>query len=120
ALHLQTRTDPLQKAGRRACGMTTDESTLDALFADFHQANPHVYAERVRLARQMRDRGHSKLGIGMLGEVLGWRSMLRTKNNGFRLNNNFRSRYARLVMQQESDLAEIFDTRGLASERVAA
>lgn len=88
-------------------------SALDSAFVDFHRANPHVYDALVRLTRQAVSAGRTKVGIGMLFEVLRWEQFLVTSDPDFKLNNNYRSRYARLIMEQEPDLAGIFEVRSL-------
>jgi hypothetical protein len=90
-----------------------DELTIEEAFLLFHERNPHVYAELVELARRAARRGVTRLGIGMLFEVLRWRHSLRTGGDPFKLNNNYRSYYARLIMLRERDLAGIFETRRL-------
>lgn len=97
-----------------------DDRSLDERFADFHSHNPHVYDALVALAREARRiNGRAKVGIGMLFEVLRWQTFIRTQGeserDGYKLNNVFRSRYARLIMERERDLAGIFDTRELKS-----
>lgn len=91
------------------------EKTSEAAFRRFHQENPQVYLALVRLARQALARGHHTLGIGQLFEVLRWELMLGTTDPHFKLNNNHRSRYARLIMAREPDLKDVFDTRELRS-----
>lgn len=93
------------------------ESRLERAFVDFHANNPHVYERLVKLARDLVARGHRKLGIGMLYEVVRWMQYMETTDTDFKLNNNHRSRYARLIMSQEPDLAEVFETRELADDR---
>lgn len=87
--------------------------TIEEAFHAFHAANPHVYWELVLLARQARRRGVRRIGIGMLFEVLRWRVALRTGGDEFKLNNNYRSYYARLIMLNEPDLVGVFETRQL-------
>jgi len=88
--------------------------TIDAQFEEFHRNNPEVYEELVRLARQMKARGHKQIGIKMLWEVLRWeRAMKTTDQTEWKLNNNYTSRYARLIMEQEPDLEGFFKTREL-------
>lgn len=89
------------------------ERTLEERFRAFHEANPQVYAELVRLARDLVAKGHSRFGIGLLFEVLRWQRMLATTGDDFKLNNNWRSRYARLIDRNEPDLAGVFETREL-------
>lgn len=95
-------------------------STIEDDFWRFHRENPHVYVRLVELARTWRRRrGSRRLGIGMLFEVLRWEVAMRTTGEDFKLNNNYRSYYARLIMQREPDLAGVFDTRRLhAQERL--
>lgn len=90
-----------------------DGLTIEEAFLRFHAANPHVYRELVALARRAKRRGARKLGVGMMFEVLRWRHTLRTGGDEFKLNNNYRSYYARLIMLRERDLAGIFETRRL-------
>lgn len=92
------------------------DDTIDAAFAAFHALNPHVYSELVALARQLRRRGHQRIGIGMLFEVLRYQRALETVGDDFKLNNNYRSRYARLIDEREADLRGAFEMRELRSE----
>lgn len=90
-------------------------SKIQAAFEKFHAANPIVYSELVGLAREWRKTNPKRrVGIGMLWEVLRWRMNITTSDpSGFKLNNNHRSRMARLVEAQEEDLRGIFETREL-------
>lgn len=93
----------------------TTEAGLEAQFRTFHGKNPRVYEELVKLARSAMAKGKQKIGIGMLWEVLRWHFWLQTTDTEFKLNNNHRSRYARLIMKQERDLDGVFETRELHS-----
>lgn len=89
--------------------------TIEYAFLEFHRANPWVYVELVRLTRELVAVGHHKVGIGMLFEVLRWEHHRRTADPGseFKLNNNYRSRYARLIMDSERDLRGVYEIREL-------
>ena len=91
------------------------DTSIQGKFETFHRLNPHVYSALVDLARQLRRRGHQTLGIGMLFEVLRWQYMMRTEDpaSDFKLSNSYRSRYARLIMDREPDLAGVFNTKQL-------
>ena len=93
----------------------TYRKSIQQQFHEFHEANPWVYQEMVKLARRAKARGAQKVGIGMLTEIVRWRRAIATQdwNSGFKINNSYRSRYARLIMQQEPDLDGVFDTREL-------
>lgn len=97
--------------------MTTSEAAtltprqrLNRKFFEFHRANPHVYERLVALARQAKERGHNRLSIKMLYEVLRWEHYLTTTdpNSKFKLSNNYHSRYARLIMRRNPDLEGFF------------
>lgn len=86
-------------------------------FEIFHEKNPHVYVRLVELARALRARGRLRIGIKNLFEVIRWEYYMSTSdpNSNYKLNNNYHSRYARLIMDQESDLAGAFELRSLQS-----
>ena len=82
--------------------------SLQEHFQIFHQANPRVYAILVSLAWQAKDAGHKHLGIGLLWERMRWEMMLDTQSEEHKLNNNYRSRYVRLIEDNESGLQGFF------------
>lgn len=85
---------------------------LAARFAAYHAANPHVYDEIVMLARRAKRSGAQRIGMKQLWEVMRWRHMLSTRDpEGWKLNNDYTSCYARLVMLREGDLAGMFELR---------
>ena len=92
-----------------------DGSFADRRFREFHRDNPEVYEELMVLVRQALARGRKKIGIKMLWEVVRWNRFLRTTDEKYKLNNNYHSRYARLIMNNELGLAGIFETRELKS-----
>jgi len=88
-----------------------DPESIEGRFLAFHTANPHVYAELRKMALQLISVGHPRLGIGMLWEVLRWRSMT-TTGDPYKLNNDFRALYARELMDREPQFEGVFETRG--------
>lgn len=82
-------------------------------FLDFHAANPHVY-ERLRdIARQMRQSGRRHFGIRVIWERLRWMVMFETQdpNVELKLNDHYTRHYARLLMEREPDLRDVFEVR---------
>jgi len=72
-----------------------------------------VYRELVRMARELRAKGHERIGIRMLWEVCRWSRMLQIDRVGdYLMNDHFTAPIARLIMQQEPDLAGVFEIRG--------
>jgi hypothetical protein len=88
-------------------------SKLERAFWVFHEENPRVYRLFVRLARQWRDvHGDGHLGIKMLFERARWEYLMETHDLlGFKLNNNYTAFYARIIMENEPDLAGVFHLR---------
>lgn len=91
------------------------QTLLDAQFDKFHADNPRVFDELVKLTEQAYTKGRTKIGIGMLFEVLRWNRMIHTTDPEFKMNNNYRSRYARLIMEMHPHLDGMFEVRELKS-----
>jgi hypothetical protein len=77
----------------------------------FHCANPHVYAKLVEIAGLVHDHGKKRFGMAAIFERLRWWAAFEVNTTDYKLNNNFRSYYARLVAQNEPHLADLFETR---------
>ncbi len=84
-------------------------------FDRFHKAHPEVYVELTRLARQGVAAGRTRLGIGMLYEVVRWNRTISglpdAHEDGLKLNNNYKPHYARLIQSCNDDLCDVFETR---------
>lgn len=91
------------------------EPTLQERFEAFHAANTQVLQGLVRLARELVDRGHRGFSIAMLFEVLRWQRLMATTDSSspYRLNNSYRSRYARLLHELHPELAGHLELRTL-------
>lgn len=98
-------------SARAALAPRVPESELQRRFEAFHAENPRVYQTLVRLAREARAAGKERIGIAMLYEVTRWQLSLQTTDEEFKINNSYRSRYARLIMATEPDLQGVFETR---------
>ena len=85
--------------------------TIEMQARAFHAENPHVAIALMELAEALRKRGHNQYGIAGLFEVLRYRHSLETRGDEFKLNNNFRAFYARLLMRQYPWLDGFFETR---------
>lgn len=92
------------------------EESIERRFRQFHQHNPKVYEQLVELAREAKHSGRHRIGIKMLWEVARWNLSRDLRyDEAFKLPNDYHSRYARLIMEQEQDLRGIFETRQLRS-----
>lgn len=94
--------------------------TLAERFAAFHAQNPGVYQRLRELALDAVRRGRRRLSISQLYEVLRWQVSLETKGDEFRLNNSWRSFYARELMASEPELEGVFELRVSAADSITA
>lgn len=95
-------------------GIFDDDRTIQQRFEEFHKENPHVYELLVRYADAVRERGWENYGIGAVFERIRWHIDIETKDDrGFKLNNDFRSRYARKLMQEHPRFYGLFRIRKL-------
>lgn len=91
--------------------------TIQDRFEAFHAANPRVYEILRDLAFEARKSGLKKVGVKMLWEVIRWKVRLETRDEGsFKLNNNFPSRYARMLVEQHPEFEEMFERRELRAK----
>jgi hypothetical protein len=73
-----------------------------------------VYESILDRARRLRDRGWTHFGIAALWEAARYdRAIQVGPNAGFKLNNDFRSRMARLIMDAHPEFDGFFETREL-------
>ena len=87
--------------------------TIDQAFLAFHEANPWVYRSIVALAREWIAADQKRNSIKAIFEWLRRDYGLKTRRSDFKLNNNFTSRYVRLIAQEDMELAATFETRRL-------
>jgi hypothetical protein len=89
---------------------------IDERFVAFHRANPQVYRRLRDLAMQaVTRRPGVRLSIAMLFEVLRYETLVVLRTDHFKLNNDFRSRYVRMLEEREPELAGRFETRRIRS-----
>lgn len=96
-----------------------DDETREK-FQKFHRENPHVYTTLALKTQQLVKAGHRRVGIGMLFEVLRWDYMLQTNDEPFKLNNNYRAYYSRLIEHNNPDWVGIFGKRASKADEAAA
>lgn len=92
-----------------------ERKTIDERFADFKAAHPEVLEYIRKLALDAVRAGRAHLGIAQLWEVARWNLWSAARENGYKLNNDFRAPAARWLMATELELAEVFETRRRSS-----
>ncbi len=93
-------------------------ATIQQRFESFHKANPWVYRRLVTMARELKAKGVKHYGVKALMEVLRWQFHQQTTDPDSRwhFNNNYASRFARLIMETETDLRGFFELRELQTD----
>lgn len=87
--------------------------SINDKFGTFHRDNPHVYAKLLELATQVFASGAKHYTINGLFERLRWHYQFDVRTDDvFKLSNNYRSRYARLL-NAEPGFSGFFRTRPL-------
>jgi hypothetical protein len=89
------------------------DMTIAERFEAFHKSNPAVYARLRDMALAIRRRGRMRYSINGLFETLRWQHAMQTSDptSDFKLDNSYRAFYSRLLMQQEPELENFFETR---------
>jgi hypothetical protein len=90
----------------------TFEAHQEAQFAQYHAEHPQVYLTLRRFALEARRAGRDRLSINMLFERVRWETLVGAHDETFKMNNNWRAHYARLLMRQVPELGPaFFETR---------
>ncbi len=82
-------------------------------FARFHKDNPFILNMLIELALEYKNAGRKRLSMDLLLNKLRWDFDVQTKDDlsNLKINNNYRSYYARAVMEAEPRLKGFFKTR---------
>lgn len=91
------------------------DSDSQKRFLKYHEDNPHIYEALRDSALRLRRAGWRQYGMKGVFEHLRFRSDVSAVASAWKLNNDFTSRYARLLMEQEPELDGFFKLRRLQS-----
>lgn len=99
-------------------GPSTRYASIDERFALFNSHHPEVYAELVRMARAKVAQGRRRISVKGLCEALRESDRFASVTDGeFKINNSYTSRYARMMVEREPDLADVIELRPLKGHR---
>ena len=91
-----------------------EEETLDEKFFKYHEANPQVYSLFLGFVKKARSAGHKHYSIDAIMHQVRWHMNVETRDSeGFKMNNNYTSRYARLLVKLQPNLDGFFRNRKL-------
>lgn len=91
------------------------DATIAERFVAFHEANPWVADRLEELALADLELGLGRVGVKYFFELLRRDYRVTTRSADWKLNNDFSSRYARLLIERRPELAEVIETRELRS-----
>ncbi|MFE2346141.1 hypothetical protein [Kitasatospora cineracea] len=96
---------------------TARQQTIQERFEQFHALNPWVLADLERLTADCLDSKFRRVSLGMLFELIRYSYGRATLgSDDFALNNDYRSRYARLLIEQHPEWAPYFEVRALRTD----
>lgn len=111
-LHPQERAACLDSAPSSCPDWLAEPSTrIERRFAEFHRANPHVYAEFERRALQLHRAGARRIGAKAIAERIRWDINIRTLGDEYKINNSYTALYARLLIHHHPELADVIELR---------
>ena len=113
ATQTQDRIPGLDDIGLLRQPQAVDGESIQQRFESFHALNPWVLRQLERMTADCAERGFGHIGIGMLFELLRYRYGAATRGDAFRLNNDYRSRYARLLIEEHPEWTHLFEVRAL-------
>jgi hypothetical protein len=113
SIHIKLADTPTHLVPANTVSRKFDTKTIQQRFEEFHRDNPHVYSKLVEYARKAQTRGYKRIGIGFLCEIIRWQGGPTIHKDGFKLSNDFRSRYSRLIEENEPELTGFFTKRQL-------
>ena len=90
---------------------------LQIRFERFHKANPHIADKLEAMALRLHHRGKRGRGIAQLFEALRYLEDIETDGDAFKLNNDFRAFYSRLIEQRNPTLRGFFTKRKSIANR---
>lgn len=80
-------------------------------FVAYHTENPQVFKVFHQFAEDLRRAGRKHYGASAIFERIRWHFAVETKAEDFKLNNNYRSCYPRLLIAMDPSFADFFETR---------
>lgn len=89
------------------------KQSIEERFQQFHQENPHIYVELQRRAQLLLD-ASGRIGIKAIFESMRFDSAVQTlSDDGYKLPNDFTSRYARLLVAEHPEYEDVIELRQL-------
>jgi len=89
---------------------------LDKKFEEYHAANPHVFDSFRKAAYKLKAAGREHFGAKCIMEYIRFQTAVSGADfDGFKINNNFTSRYVRLLEHEDPEFIGFFQKRAICS-----
>ena len=102
---------PLSQRGIRQPTLMDAPDKATLAFLDYHHKNPEVWALFRDICLRLYNAGVRHYGAKCLFEVLRFETIIRGRDDAFKINNSYVSRYSRLLMAQDSRFVGFFEIR---------
>jgi len=89
--------------------------TIQERFEAYHKEHPEVYELVKVYAAKARAAGFTRFSINMIVERIRWYHHIEQGDHEFKIDNYFRSRYARKLMEDDPTFVGFFELRVLTS-----
>ena len=94
----------------------TNDRSIDERFAQFHEKHPEVFVLFRQFAVQRLSEGFTHYSADALLHRVRWETDANAeREGGFKINDHYSSRYARLLSEQDPRFADFFEFRKLRS-----
>lgn len=81
-------------------------------FIEYHRQNPHIFDLFLKYARELVKANRKHYGVVAISERIRWHLNVETVGDEFKINNNYRSCYARLlVAKYPQEFQTMFEIR---------
>lgn len=92
--------------------MKTESERLDRDFMEFHHSHPEVWRLYQRYAMDLMNAGHKHGSSEQIIQRVRWETAINpNRDGGFKINNNFRRRYAILMRETHNAFKDFFRER---------
>lgn len=89
-------------------------NAIDVKFWEYHENNPIVFSAFKMFAEEVKNRGYDHYSAKAIFERVRWHLQFETdSDDGFKINNSYTSRYARLLVNEFPEFEGFFRTRVL-------
>ena len=93
--------------------------SLESKFWTYHKANPQVFNLFKHFANEARSKGYAQYSAKAIFERVRWEVSVNTNDpEKFKMNNNYTSRYARLLITSDPSFADFFRNREMKTHTI--